>query len=222
MRPKHFGAWVTRVTDDGGRLTATIRTGRASRTESDLDYVACGYGLVPATGLAELLGCHRDTEHIAVDEFGHTSVDGVLCAGETTGIGGVDVALAEGRVAGHAAAGDLDRADDALPARARELDFAARLERAFRLDPRLAELPEPDTIVCRCEDVAHAALVNRHDTRQAKLETRCGMGPCQGRVCGPAVRFLFDWPPDRVRPPLLPVPMRALRARPSLSQEPTR
>jgi hypothetical protein len=30
------------------------------------------------------------------------------------------------------------------------------------------------------------------------------MGPCQGRVCGPALAFLFGWDSDTVRPPAKP------------------
>ena len=40
--------------------------------------------------------------------------------------------------------------------------------------------------------------------REAKLQSRCGMGPCQGRLCGPAVEFLLDWKPESVRPPIFP------------------
>ena len=44
--------------------------------------------------------------------------------------------------------------------------------------------------------------------RQAKLYTRAGMGPCQGRICGPALEHLFGWDEaDTVRPPLEPLPL---------------
>ena len=46
--------------------------------------------------------------------------------------------------------------------------------------------------------------------RCAKLHTRAGMGPCQGRVCGAALGFLFGWSADTIRPPLLPVPLSLL------------
>lgn len=80
-----------------------------------------------------------------------------------------------------------------------------RLEKAFALRPELKALAMPETIVCRCENVAAGALEGMRSWREAKLYTRCGMGPCQGRVCGPAVEFLRGWKPDSVRPPLLPV-----------------
>ena len=62
-----------------------------------------------------------------------------------------------------------------------------------------------ETIVCRCEDVAFGAVQPEWSPRQAKLYTRVGMGPCQGRVCGPALSFLCGWPADRVRAPVAPV-----------------
>ena len=48
------------------------------------------------------------------------------------------------------------------------------------------------------------------NAREAKLHTRCGMGPCQGRICAPATAFLFGWEGDSVRPPILPAAMRTL------------
>jgi hypothetical protein len=48
------------------------------------------------------------------------------------------------------------------------------------------------------------------DWTSAKLHTRCGMGSCQGRVCGSATRTLFGWGPTGSRPPLVPVPIGQL------------
>jgi hypothetical protein len=46
----------------------------------------------------------------------------------------------------------------------------------------------------------------------AKLQTRCGMGPCQGRICGPIVETLFGARNESIRPPLFPLPLAALAA----------
>ena len=78
--------------------------------------------------------------------------------------------------------------------------------------PELRSLPRPETIVCRCEDVTYSRLAQHGSWRAAKLQTRCGMGPCQGRVCGPATRFLFGWSPDSVRPPIFPARFENLSA----------
>jgi hypothetical protein len=145
-----------------------------------------------------------------VDELQRTSIAGVLCAGESAGIGGVDVAEIEGEIAGHVAAGREERALSLAPRRVRERRFAAQLARAYALREELRTLADDATIVCRCEDVPLGLIRTRADARQAKLETRAGMGPCQGRVCGAALEFTCGWSRDRVRPPLVPVPMRAL------------
>ena len=45
------------------------------------------------------------------------------------------------------------------------------------------------TLVCRCEEVTAgqlrtAARIGALGMNQLKAFTRCGMGPCQGRMCG--------------------------------------
>ncbi|MNE87535.1 hypothetical protein D3C80_1847420 [compost metagenome] len=88
--------------------------------------------------------------------------------------------------------------------------FAEALARGFALDPKLKALAQPDTLVCRCEDVAFAELSCRRDWTEAKLHSRCGMGACQGRVCGAASQFLFGWEPPAPRPPLSPARIETL------------
>jgi hypothetical protein len=113
----------------------------------------------------------------------------------------------EGRIAGLAAAGRITDAERLVRDRRRRQRFAAALEAAFALDSRLGRLAAQDTIVCRCEDVAYGRLKCHAGWREAKLQTRIGMGPCQGRVCGTAAETLFGWAPDDVRPPFTPLPL---------------
>lgn len=168
------------------------------------DYLACGYGLLPNLELAQALGCATSQGVVEVDEWQQSSVPGVYCAGEGTGVGGVDLALVEGRIAGLAAGGHADQAREAFGSRARWKKFAARLARGFALRAELATLADDDTIVCRCEDVCHGELRTHTAWRGAKLQTRCGMGPCQGRICGGATEILYGWRPDAVRLPISP------------------
>jgi hypothetical protein len=84
------------------------------------------------------------------------------------------------------------------------------LEKAFALRPEVLKLARPETIVCRCEDVPFGSLAGHTGWTDAKLQTRCGMGPCHGRICGPAVEALLGWAPVSVRPPIFPVPLSAL------------
>jgi NADPH-dependent 2,4-dienoyl-CoA reductase/sulfur reductase-like enzyme len=165
---------------------------------------------VPNLELAELVGCDIRDGVVSVDEFQQTSVPRVYSAGESTGIGGLELSLVEGEIAGLAAGGNHDEARRLFPTRAKQRRFADLLNRTFVLRDELKTLVEPDTIVCRCEDVVFDRL-RAHDLwRAAKLQTRCGMGPCQGRICGSAVEFLFGWRPESVRPPVLPVRVESL------------
>jgi D-hydroxyproline dehydrogenase subunit alpha len=189
----------------------SLASGRRTRTIS-CDYLACGFHLVPNTELAELLGCQLRDDFVETDDLQQTSVRGVFSAGEPTGIGGLELALVEGQIAGQAAGGRSESARALFGERHRLRRFARALDRAFVLRPELRSLPRPETIVCRCEDVVCSRLAQHGSWRAAKLQTRCGMGPCQGRVCGPATRFLFDWSPDSVRPPIFPTRYENLSA----------
>ena len=145
-----------------------------------------------------------------MNEFQETSIANVYCAGEPVGIGGLETALIEGQIAGYAAGEKPDRTREFFKKRDAARRFASLLEEIFTLRKELRNLPAPDTFVCRCEDVTFARMEQRSGWRDAKLHTRCGMGPCQGRVCGPAAEFLFGWKADSVRPPIFPARVESL------------
>ena len=185
------------------------------------DLIACGFHLVPNTELASLLGCVVRNGCVIVDEHQVSSVPNIYSAGEPTGIAGVDAALVQGTIAGLAAAGKIAEAHALQSRRKRESAFGSALNRAFALRSELKSLAAHDTIVCRCEDVRYSDLAKHTSWTDAKLQTRCGMGPCQGRVCGPAVEFLFGWHNNSVRPPIFPVPLSALCGNPASTGDAT-
>ena len=196
--------------EGAGRLEAvTLRRGSKTWTER-CDYLACGFGLIPNTELAEMLGCRIGASGVAVDDDQQTTLPGIFCAGEATGIGGLDLALVEGEIAGYNAAGRTREASSRFALRQRHRRFADALEKAFALRDELRALPSAETLVCRCEDVTYARIRAFSGWREAKLHTRCGMGPCQGRVCGGAVEFLLGWSSESVRPPLFPARVGSL------------
>ena len=176
------------------------------------DYLACGFHLVPNLELPLLSGCGVGHGCVQVDDFQQTTVSSVFCAGEPTSIGGVELAIIEGQIAGLAAAGRTQDARVLFTRRHKARRFAELLERTFQLRRELMSLSSPETIVCRCEDVSYARLQECTSWRSAKLQTRCGMGPCQGRVCGPGAQFLFEWNPDSIRPPIFPTRVETLAA----------
>jgi len=207
--PYYRNSWVSaaRGTSELRGVTIT-RFGKTADIECDM--LACGFHLVPNIELAQLLGCVILDGYVAVDDFQESSLPNVYCAGEPTGIGGVDAALVEGKIAGLAATEQWDRARDLFSARKKTRAFAHTLDQAFELRDELKTLAANSTIVCRCEDVQYGKLTEYHDFRMAKLQTRCGMGACQGRICGSAVEFLFGWNDRSVRPPIFPVRMENL------------
>ena len=182
------------------------------RFREEVDFAAISYGLAPNTELAEALGCEVGTSGVRVDGWQRTSVEGVYCAGEATGIGGLECSLVEGEIAGLGAAGGDARGLAGKKAKAQQ--FADALNRAFAPRPDLRTLPCDDTIICRCEDVTYGQIAKQSQFqpsfRAAKLHTRCGMGPCQARVCGPALDFLFGWKTESVRPPVFPARVGSL------------
>ncbi|MGJ5751708.1 pyruvate/2-oxoglutarate dehydrogenase complex dihydrolipoamide dehydrogenase (E3) component [Streptomyces puniciscabiei] len=206
----------------GGR----VRPGSARRIPCDT--LAVGHGMLPHTDLAETLGCTLAGTDVRVDDEQRTDVPGVWAAGETTGIGGAALALAEGHIAGRSIAARLrgtapDPHDWAAAARARtrQRAFFAALETVYAPPPGWADRITDDTVVCRCEEVtagqvrAAAGTLGAGDLRTAKLLTRAGMGWCQGRVCAPAVAGLTGCPftPGR-RPFARPVPLGVLAGLP--------
>ena len=156
----------------------------------EVDAVCTAYGFTPSVELARALGCELADDAVAHDEDMRTSVPNVFVAGEATGIGGADLALVEGELAGHAAAArGTQRELGALRRRRAKLaGFAQILSDLFDPRPGLLGLADAGTVLCRCEDVTagaiDAAVAGGATTASAlKIVTRCGQGPCQGRTC---------------------------------------
>jgi len=201
----------------------------------DVDTVCAGWGFLPSTSPSRHLGCSHfydpllDTHFPRHDAMMETDTPGVFVAGDIAGVGGKDLAILQGQVAALAILGKLGHfAPEAVAARvrrlgarlAREKRLADMLRERFRMRPGLLDLISDDTIVCRCEgvtaaEIRQAVASGARDVRGVKLRTRTGMGPCQGRYCGPTVGDIVARETGRspadvgfmtVRPPLIPVP----------------
>lgn len=201
--------WPASAQGDGQLENVTLHTQGSSWAEA-CDYLACGFGLVPNLELPSLLGCKIENNVVTVDDWQQTSVPDIYCAGELTGIGGVELSLVEGQIAGYAAAGRTEEVRGHFKQRRKLRAFSESLNQTFALRDELKSLASPDTMVCRCEDVPLKSLQGRHSWREAKLQTRCGMGPCQGRICGAATQFLLGWNVESMRPPLFPARVSSL------------
>jgi len=235
------GHTVVRAEGDGSVERATIarvdaagRPAPGSERSFEVDAVCAGFGFVPSNELARTLGvAHRFDERMGqlaavVDEQGRSSLDGVWVVGDSGGTGGAPLARAVGFLAGRDAVRSLGRAVADSPeerAARRERDRSRRFQRGLNrlfAAPRLVDqLALPDTLVCRCEEVALGAVAASFSDGAAamgavKRVTRAGMGRCQGRYCAGVLADLSsrttglpanenDW--FAPAPPFKPIPV---------------
>ena len=200
------------------------------------DAIAFGFGLNSETQLADLAEIPFAFDAVQQqflpehDITGRTPVRGVYLAGDGSGIAGADAA----ELAGERAALALleDRGYEVGKPRVAALERALRkiagfrvaLEAAFPFPVDIAAGISDETILCRCEGVtagefrASARALAADEINRAKAFSRCGMGRCQGRVCGPAAAVVLaaalNLPPERIgrlrgQPPVKPIPMAA-------------
>lgn len=174
---------TARVDDDWSPIPGTER-------RLDVDAVCVSHGFTPRIELAIAAECGLTPDRfVAVDGQQRTTTANVFAAGEITGIGGVDLALAEGEIAGHAAAGSA--APHAAIRRRRVFTgFAHRIEAAHGIRSGWTNWLTESTLICRCEEVDFGAMrtaasaTKSESFRSLKLGTRAGLGICQGRMCG--------------------------------------
>lgn len=178
--------------------------------ELPADTLLLHHGVVPNINLANAIGCeHRwDDVQLAfvpvVDEWGASSVPGVAIAGDGAGIGGARIAEARGQLAALAIAHALGKLtkparDSAAATLRRKITGLARGRRFLDLlfqAPSAYRIPSGDTIVCRCEEVTAQQVLDTvalgcTGPNQMKSLLRCGMGPCQGRLCGLTITELI-------------------------------
>lgn len=172
-----------------------------------VDTLCVAYGFVPRFELAQLAGCEMEYRDIKggwipkMDQHLATSIPGVWVAGDGGGVAGAIVAELEGTLAGLAIANSLGRIDTAtFQNRCRKLSrqltkmyrFREALDCVYRVREGLTKLATENTIVCRCEELSCAEVdagieLGGTRSRTLKVMTRLGMGPCQGRMCWPAM-----------------------------------
>jgi thioredoxin reductase/bacterioferritin-associated ferredoxin len=204
----------------------------------ETDALCIGHGLVPGAEVTKLLRAKHVFDRLrggfvpALDAYGRTSAEGLYACGDGAGLRGAFVAEQAGRLAGLAAAHDAgalpaDRfvqlAEPIRTAISRARPFSDAMAGMMALRPSQVAAIAPETIICRCEDVTRGEIDAAHDAgaqdlNQLKHFTRCGMGPCQGRMCGDvAAELLAAKVGTRAqvgywtgRPPLRPVPFDLL------------
>lgn len=193
------------------------------------DAVCIGFGLTPSAEISRLLGAaHRyiagEGWIVDTDAAQRTSVPGLYACGDGARVLGADAAPATGRIAAQAAVHDLGHGPpprSPSKAEARAMRFGAAMTRLSYPPAALIDMIGTDTLVCRCEAVSRAAIEACTATSLAGLKsaTRCGMGPCGGRLCSEAAAMLLAarngigrevLQPPSVRPPLRPIDLGVL------------
>jgi NADPH-dependent 2,4-dienoyl-CoA reductase/sulfur reductase-like enzyme len=222
---------------DRAEAVSYVHAGSQRRIEASL--VLLHNGVIPATQMSLGAGCTQiwDTaQHCwqpQTDAWGATNQDRIAVAGDSAGILGAAAAACLGRLAALDAAvrlGKLDAAQRDRMARddraelTRQQSLRTVLDKLFAPAAELLAPSAAGDIACRCEDVTvdelHDAIAQGStDLNRVKAFTRCGMGPCQGRLCGPVTAEVIaralgqraDQPGQfRVRLPVRPVPLAEL------------
>jgi len=191
-----FGSAVTEY-HNGVAQVSKVRSNLSIRKKNvrsiKADVVATGWGFLPDVTLGGILGCAQtldgdETVVFKVDSEQRSSAQNIWVAGEATGIGGADLALAEGAIAGLSAAGSRIPAGLRWKRFTKKL-FAKALQRSYPVGRGWQEWLRHETVICRCEEVCSQEIIESvqelgaEDARTSKLFTRAGMGLCQGRIC---------------------------------------
>jgi NADPH-dependent 2,4-dienoyl-CoA reductase/sulfur reductase-like enzyme len=235
--PWHTAATALRIEgSERAEAVSFVVAGRTHRVAADV--VLLHHGVVPSTQISRLLRVEHDWDpgqlawRPRLDDWGQTSLAGLRIAGDSASIAGALAAEATGSLAALGAAealGRIDKAQRDTQAQPMRRALAAQLRIRPFLDalyrpPEWLQQPADDTIVCRCEEVTagrirEMARLGCQGPNQTKFFSRCGMGPCQGRVCGISVTQILaaelGRSPDetgayRIRPPLKPVPIGSI------------
>jgi len=242
---------AVRVVSGVGALSITSREGALHVTwpggNAAADLVLLHQGVVPQTSLAQAAGCALEWDAAQacfvprVDAWGDSSVPGLAIAGDGAGVAGAEAAEASGRIAALQALHALDLLDAAardaqaaapLAAQARWRRGRAFLD-ALYLPALTFRIAAPEVIACRCEEVTGAALreavrLGATGPNQAKAFLRCGMGPCQGRMCALTVAETIaalrgvdpgSIAPLRVRSPVKPITLAEIASMDSSEAE---
>jgi thioredoxin reductase len=204
-----------------------------------VDTLLLHQGVVPNVNLAMAAGVeHRwDDEQLCwaplLDRNGETTLPGISIAGDGAGIGGGQAAAWRGVIIALAAVRTM-KPEAKVPAEKLAYTALAQFMRGRRFLDRLYRpakqfrIPSGDTIVCRCEEVTAQQIVDTvklgcPGPNQMKSFLRCGMGPCQGRLCGLTVTELMadargvtaqEVGYYRLRPPVKPITVAELASLP--------
>jgi NADPH-dependent 2,4-dienoyl-CoA reductase/sulfur reductase-like enzyme len=223
------------------RVHSVVATRRGETEHLPADVVLLHQGIVPNANLGWALRCEHDWNEPQrcfvprTDSWGLGSHPQVQFAGDCAGIAGARAAEQTGRLAALEAAHRLGRlgiaerdryAQKPRAALRRERRVRPLLEALYRPADRFVVPREDEVVVCRCEEttageIRDVVAQGCPGPNQMKAFVRCGMGPCQGRLCGLTVTELIAAQRNvtpgqvgyyRIRPPIKPLALGELAA----------
>lgn len=224
------------------KVEAVVYRNGSGEQRIAVDTLLLHQGVVPNINLSNAIGSRHVWDDMQLswkpetDAWGATSVPGISIAGDGAGIAGAEAAAERGRIAALGAAQRMAMIDPATRDReaiapraalARFMRGRAFLDTLYR-PAKAFRVPQGDTLACRCEEVTAERIratvpLGAIGPNQMKSFLRCGMGPCQGRLCGLTVAELIadergvsmeDVGYYRLRPPVKPISLGELAAMP--------
>ena len=235
---QYRGVTDIKAKGDGQLSSVTFKSGGSEKTIKAATLLV-HEGMIPRTHVSRMLNVEHKWDktqrywYPKVDSVGRTSVDSIYVVGDGSKVHGAAAAMAKGELAGI----DVAQRLHVITEGEVKLQSASVKKRLFKaLAPRgfvdaffapkkgLFDVAD-DVLVCRCEgvtagDIRQAVKEGCHDVNEIKLRTRCGMGPCQGRMCGSALAEIAAATLNQevpfvgalnIRPPVRPVTVRELR-----------
>lgn len=221
-----------------------------TRHRIDADLVLLHEGVVPNVQITRMLRLEHEWHEPQrywkpkLGKWGETSDGRISVAGDGGGIIGAAAAQTSGRISalhvgaalGAISTQERDQRAGALFARKRvETRIRPFLDHLYRPVPEVACPTDPQVVVCRCEEVVVAEIRacvadGSVGPNQLKAYSRCGMGPCQGRMCGLMVAEIIASERGvavdevgyyRIRSPIKPITLAALAAMQTDEQAPS-
>lgn len=221
-------------------VTGVEATCSGKKLHFDTDLLLLHFGVIPDSHIYRLIGCHMEWEknqrywYPSTDKWGRTNFEKIFAAGDASGVSGALAAEFKGELA----ALEIAHCLGIIPEYERDA-LAEPVLMELRKDgyprPLIDAVFAPDykkfvfedsTVLCRCEnvtvgDVRKVVGEGVTDLNEVKTISRCGMGPCQGRMCGPALGEIVAAEREttvpavgllKIRPPLKPISLGEVAA----------
>tara|TARA_R110000764_G_scaffold53725_1_gene116999 strand:- start:3496 stop:4881 length:1386 start_codon:yes stop_codon:yes gene_type:complete len=198
---------ISALADDTKLLNAVSFKTHKGEFKINTEHLFLHQGIIPQVNLAMASGCEHQwsSQQLCwtpkVDEWGQSSQQGILIAGDGLGIGGAIAAALRGKLAALQIGyenGKLSfqqrnaRSKSVRRLLVKELAFRPFIDALYRPAEQFRKPTDNDVVICRCEEITLNEVKSAFGKgcigpNQLKSFTRCGMGPCQGRQCGNTV-----------------------------------